>query len=65
MTLAHQETLGMTIFTAFFGVVLILAVRYRRRTGNRHPWFFPSIFGVALGVGLMVVTWRGVVLTGW
>lgn len=65
MTVAHQETLGMGIFTLFFAIVLVLAIAYRRRTGTRHAWFFPSIFAVVLGLVLMAITWNGTVLSGW
>lgn len=65
MTLAHQETLGMGIFTLFFATVLVLATAYRRRTGTRHPWFYPSTVLVVLGLVLMAITWNGTVLSGW
>lgn len=65
MTLAHQETLGMGVFTLLFGTVLVLAIAYERRTGTRHPWFYPSALLVVLGVVLMAVTWNGTVLAGW
>jgi NADH:ubiquinone oxidoreductase subunit 2 (subunit N) len=64
MTLAHQETLGMGLFTLFFAAVLVLAIRYERRTGTRHGWFYPSILLVVLGLVLMLITWNGTVLGG-
>jgi NADH:ubiquinone oxidoreductase subunit 2 (subunit N) len=65
MTLAHQETIGMGVVTAFFAVVLLLAIAYKRRTGERHPWFYPSAALVVLGLVLMAITWSGTVLAGW
>ena len=64
MSVAHQETVGMAIFTALFLLVFVLAVLYQRRTGTRHGWFFPSLLLVVVGVVLMVVTWSGFFMIG-
>jgi NADH:ubiquinone oxidoreductase subunit 2 (subunit N) len=64
MTLAHQETLAYGVFTLFFTTLFVLTIRYQRRTGTRHGWFYPSIVAVVLGVVLMVITWNGTVLGG-
>ena len=65
MSTAQQEAVAMALFTVFFLLVLVLAVRFQRRGGRRHPWFWPSALLVVVGVVLTVVTASGVALTGY
>lgn len=65
MSTAHQEAIGMACVTLFYVLVLVLAVRYKKRTGKDSGWVVPSMILIVLCLGLTVFTASGHAVSGW